>query len=405
MAWVNFGWVRVLSGLCDDAKAGRSVRSRAAIFTKSRGKMRIGKLWSVGLAVLLAVGGAARAQGGGEHRGPTSGARSGRGELQVYFVDVEGGQSTLFVMPGGESLLVDTGSPDSRNPAAPRDASRIAAVCKLAGVTKIDNLVVTHYHSDHVGGLPQLVGMVPVGRFIDHGVNREGADVQGGASTIAGYDAYQKVLAEGHAEHLTVKPGDLLPVKAMRVEVVSGDGEVISKPLAAGGEQNAACAASPLKDAENTENDRSLGMVITFGKLRILDLGDMTWNKERPLMCPVDKLGKVDVYIVSHHGLTNSGSPALVDAIAPRVAIMDNGPRKGGSPATFETIEGSSRLKDLWQLHTAEGSDAKHNVAESRIANLPGPDAGNTLKLTGRMDGSLAVTNGRTGETVEYPAP
>jgi hypothetical protein len=339
-------------------------------------------------------------------------------------VDVEGGQSTLFVMPGGESLLVDTGSPDSRNPAAPRDASRIAAVCKLAGVTKIDNLVVTHYHSDHVGGLPQLVGMVPVGRFIDHGENREGAEVQGGASTVAGYNAYQKVLGEvgaeptgsgpridGYtawqkkmlgAEHLVVKPGDVLPVK---VEVVSGDGEVISKPLAAGGEQNAACAASPLKAAEGTENDRSLGLVITFGKLRILDLGDLTWAKERALMCPVDKLGKVDVYIVSHHGLVNSGSPALVDAIAPRVAIMDNGTRKGGAPATFDTIMGSSRLKDLWQLHTAEGSDARHNVAEPRIANLPGPDAGNTLKLTGRMDGSIAVTNGRTGETVEYPAP
>jgi beta-lactamase superfamily II metal-dependent hydrolase len=376
--------------------------------------MRIGKLWSVGLAVVLTLGVAARAQGTGEHRGPTSGAQSGqsasaKGALKVYFVDVEGGQSTLFVAPTGESLLVDTGSPDPRNPAAPRDASRIAALCKLAGVTKIDNLVVTHYHSDHVGGLPQLVGMVPVGRFIDHGVNREGAEVQGGASTIAGYEAYQKVLAEGHAEHLTVKPGDVLPVKAMRVEVVSGDGEVIAQPLktplAVTGEQNPFCTASPLKDAENTENDRSLGLVITFGKTRILDLGDLTWNKERGLMCPVDKLGKVDVYIVSHHGLVNSGSPALVDAIAPRVAIEDNGPRKGGAPATFDTIEGSSRLKDLWQLHTAEGSDAKHNVADSHIANLAGPDAGNYLKLTARMDGSIAVTNGRTGETVEYPAP
>ena len=124
-------------------------------------------------------------------------------------------------------------------------------------------------------------------------------------------------------------------------------------------------------------------------------------------MCPVNKIGKFDVYIVSHHGLINSGSPALVDAIAPRVAIEDNGPHKGGAPTTFSTIEGSSRLKDLWQLHTAEVPDAK-NVADSRIANLPAtqssPDAGNYLKLAVRTDGTLAVTNGRTGETVEYPA-
>ena len=364
--------------------------------------MRMGKVWSVGLAVVLALGVCAWAQNG-EHHGPSGGGQSG-GDLRIYFVDVEGGQSTLFVGPTGESLLVDTGSPDQRNPTAPRDASRIAAMCKLAGVTRIDNLLVTHYHSDHVGGLPQLVGMIPVGRFIDHGVNREDATVQGGASTVAGYAAYQKALADGHAEHLTVKPGDVLPVKMMHVEVVSGDGEVIAKALAAGGGQNAACAGSPVKDAEGTENDRSLGLVITFGRLRILDLGDLTWAKERGLMCPVNKLGRVDVYIVSHHGLDRSGSPALVDAIAPRVAIMNNGGRKGGAPTTFETIEGSSRLKDLWQLHTAEGSDAKHNVAESRIANLPGPDAGNYLKLTGRMDGSFSVTNGRTGETVDYPA-
>ena len=318
-------------------------------------------------------------------------------ELQVYFIDVEGGQSTLFVMPSGESLLVDTGSAVTGG----RDANRIAAVCKLAGVTKIDNLVTTHYHSDHVGGLPQLVGTVPIGRYIDHGINRESEAVPGGGPTVAGWNAYQKLLSTGHSEHLVVKPGDVLPVKGMHVKVVSADGEVIDKPLAEGGEPNAACAASPVKEAEGTENDRSVGMVLTFGKLRILDLGDLTWAKERPLMCPVDKIGKVDVYIVSHHGLVNSGSPALVDAIAPRVAIMDNGPHKGGAPTTFETIEGSSRLKDLWQLHTAEVANAK-NMAESRIANLPGPDAANYLKLTGRADGSFTVTNGRTGDSVNY---
>jgi len=377
--------------------------------------MRITKMLCAGLlAMALGVAGAAAgvgvAQSTGEHQGPdagalgqaANGARSG--DLRVYFVDVEGGQSTLFVMPSGESLLVDTGSPDARNPNTPRDASRIAALCRLAGVTKIDNLVVTHYHSDHVGGLPQLAAMMPIGRFIDHGINRESEAVQGGGSTVAGWTAYQKVLADGHAEHLVVKPGDVLPVKEMRVEVVSADGEVIPRALAAGGGKNAACAASPVKEAEGTENDRSVGMVMTFGRLRILDLGDLTWAKERGLVCPANKLGQVDVYIVSHHGLDRSGSPALVDAIAPRVAIMDNGPHKGDAPATYETIEGSSRLKDLWQLHTAEGNDAAHNVADSRIANLPGPDAGNYLKLTGHMDGSFSVTNARTGETVEYPA-
>jgi competence protein ComEC len=318
-------------------------------------------------------------------------------ELQVYFIDVEGGQSTLFVMPSGESLLVDTGSAVTDA----RDANRIAAVCKLAGVTKIDNLVTTHYHSDHVGGLPQLVGTVPIGRYIDHGINRESAAMPGGGPTVEGWNAYQKLLSNGHSEHLVVKPGDVLPVKGMHVKVVSADGEVVDKPLAEGGEQNAACAASPIKEAENSENDRSVGMVLAFGKLRILDLGDLTWAKERPLMCPADKVGKVDIYVVSHHGLDRSGSPALVDAIAPRVAIMDNGPHKGGAPTTFVTIEGSSRLKDLWQLHTAEGANAK-NEATSRIANLPGPDAANYLKLTGRMDGSFSVMNSRTGESVDY---
>ncbi len=356
-----------------------------------------------GVALLLTVAACAIGQTG-EHRGPSAPSAQASGELHVYFVDVEGGQSTLFVMPDGESLLVDTGSPDSRNPDAPRDASRIAALCKLAGVTKIDNLVVTHYHSDHVGGLPQLVARIPVGRFIDHGINRESEAVQGGASTVAGWTAYQKLLAEGHAEHLVVKPGDVLPVKAMRVQVVSADGDVIPNALPAGGDKNAACATSPVKEIEGTENDRSVGMVMTFGRLRILDLGDLTWGKERGLMCPVDKVGKVDVYIVSHHGLDRSSSPALVDAVAPRVAIMDNSGRKGGAPITYETIEGSSRLKDLWQLHTAQANDAAHNVAESRIANLAGPDAGNYVMLTGRRDGSFSVTNGRTGETVEYPA-
>ena len=346
--------------------------------------------WFGMAALLVSMSLAAGAQGTDAEKSRVPG-----NALQIYFIDVEGGQATLFVGPDGESLLVDAGWPGFNG----RDADRIAAACKAAGVTKIDNLLITHYHTDHVGGVPQLVAKIPVGRFIDHGVNREDE-----RATVAGWNAYQKVLQEGHSEHLVVKPGDVLPLKSFHAEIVSADGESISKPLPGAGEKNAACDSSPNKPLENTENDRSIGMMITFDKLRILDLGDLTWGEERPLMCPVDKLGKVDIYVASHHGFDRSGSPALVDAIAPRLVIMDNGGHKGGDPTTFETIEGSSRVKDLWQLHTAQASDAKHNAAEARIANLPGPDAGNYLKLTARRDGTYSVTNSRTSETVEYSA-
>ena len=144
--------------------------------------MRIAKLWSVGL-VALVVSALAAAQSG-EHRGPSGGSASGKGDLQVYFIDVEGGQSTLFVMPTGETLLVDTGNPGGR------DAGRIVAMCKAAGVTRIDTLVITHYHTDHVGGLPEVVVQIPVGRFIDHGPNRETADIPG--ARTKGYDAYRR---------------------------------------------------------------------------------------------------------------------------------------------------------------------------------------------------------------------
>ena len=318
------------------------------------------------------------------------------GRLKVFFVDVEGGQSTLFVTPAGESLLIDTGWPGNND----RDAKRIVAAAKQAGLTRIDYVLLTHYHDDHVGGVPQLVARIPVGTFIDHGPNRE---LDHGV-TERGYAEYQKVLTAGGSKRILAHPGDVLPIVGVTVKVISADGDLIARPLAGVGEANDSCKVSEVRPSDQTENSRSVGVEITFGRLKLLDLGDLTWDKEMQLMCPVNKLGRVEVYIVSHHGWYQSSSPALVYAIHPRVAIMDNGEKKGGSTATLESIAKSPGLETLWQLHFSDEGGLKNNTAEEYIANPEGTDAGHYLELIGALDGSFEVMNSRTDRVKKYAA-
>jgi beta-lactamase superfamily II metal-dependent hydrolase len=321
-------------------------------------------------------------------------ARAASHDLQVYFIDVDGGQSTLFVTPAGKSLLIDTGWAGNNG----LDAGRIVAAAKDAGVTRIDYLLFTHYHADHIGGLSELLARMPVGTFIDHG-----PDSPTDPTTKKAYPAYQALLANGHYGHITPKPGDALPIPGIKAVVVSSNGELLNHALPGAGQPNAYCKDSESRKEDQTDNARSLGTLFTFGKTTILDLGDLTWDKEMQLMCPANRVGKVDILVVSHHGLFQSSSPALVDAIAPRIAIMNNGAKKGGSTPTFETITKAPGLETLWQLHFSDEAGS-HNTAAQYIANPDGPDAGNYLKLTVSPSGSFTVFNPRTRETKSYPA-
>ncbi|HYL73128.1 MAG TPA: MBL fold metallo-hydrolase [Bryobacteraceae bacterium] len=305
--------------------------------------------------------------------------------FQIYFIDVEGGQATLIVSPSGQSLLIDTGWRGFDG----RDAERIVQAAKAAKIKEIDYVLITHYHRDHVGGVPQLANRMKIGAFVDHGPNMEDAKV-----VKEDYSDYVKTLNKA-AQHIVVKPGDMIPIKGITVQVLTAAGEVISSPLTGGGQPNPFCASSPKKEDDATENARSLGVLITYGSFRLIDLGDLTWNKELALMCPANPIGTVDVYLTSHHGLNQSGSPALVQALHPRVAIMNNGAKKGGSPDAWQIVKDSPGLEDLWQLHYAMAGGKEHNVPDTFIANVDEFCEGKYLELTAQSNGSFTVVNSR----------
>jgi beta-lactamase superfamily II metal-dependent hydrolase len=318
-------------------------------------------------------------------------AQSAAKPLDVYFVDVEGGQATLIVSPSGESLLIDTGWPGFDG----RDAGRIDAAMKQAGVARIDYLLITHFHTDHVGGVAQLAAKVPIGTFVDHGPTVEN-------TADANYTAYLEARKRG--KHLQVKPGDTIPVAGLKVTVVTSAGESIRSPLSGAASPNALCAAhKPLPD-DPSENAQSVGVVIAHGAFRMVDLGDLTWNKEHALACPSSLIGPVDLYLTTHHGAQNSGPAALVHALKPRVAIMNNGAKKGGSPSAWRIVRDSPGLEDLWQLHTSVEGGRESNAAEQFIANLDETTA-HAIKVSAKEDGSFTVTNGRNSTTKTYQAP
>ena len=332
--------------------------------------------------------------------------------LDIYVIDVEGGEATLFVSPSGESMLVDTGWPGFDG----RDADRIAAVAQQAGVDQIDYLLVTHFHTDHMGGALQLADRLPIRHFVDSG-SGTGLDER----FRRGFDTYATLRSAG--VHLTVRPGDAVPIGGLNVRIIAAGGAVLSVPLPGAGHPNPACDGFTFHGEEITrragdaEDQRSVSAAVSYGEFRTIIMGDLTWNKEYDLMCPNSKVGAVDAYLVSHHGSETSGSGALVHALEPRVAIMNNGPRKGGATQTFQILRTVESLDHLWQNHYSVVGGEEHNMPERFIANLD--DGGRSdrgtadttpvhigtahwIKLSAHSDGRFTVTNSRNGFSRSY---
>ena len=328
---------------------------------------------------------------------------SAQSTLAIYFIDVEGGQSTLVVTPAGESLLIDAGFPGdgtfaskAGDPTKARDAQRILAAARDVGVKQIDYLLLTHFHADHGGGVTELAQLLPIKTFIDHGAPGLGA-----AAAVTGtqetYDKY--LIARGAGRHLEPKPGDMLPIKGIEAVIVASGGAVLAEPLAGAGQPNSSCGSAGVAASEKTENPRSTAVRLQYGAFRFLDVGDLSDAPLFALTCPVNLIGTSDVYLVSHHGAADAADASFFKAVNPRVAIVNNGARKGAQKELTATLSALPSI-DTWQLHRTL-NDGAVNVVDARIANLDETTSA-WIKIVATNDGSFTVTNGRTGASKSY---
>jgi competence protein ComEC len=332
--------------------------------------------------------------------------------LDIYWIDVEGGASTLYVAPSGESMLVDTGYETGG-----RDAKRIYAAAQAAGLKKIDYVVISHYHADHAGGLPGIAKMIPLGKV--YGRSDEELEK-------ANEKWRNNVTEAAKGKRIIVKPGDIIPFKGVQTTVVASDAKVLNKPMKRGGGANPLCKDAEQQAAVGPENQRMVGLMVEFGKFRLLNLQDLDWEREMALVCPVNEVGPITLWHVSRHGgLDGSGAPAFLGAIHPQVIVVNNGPRKGmgqkdntvksttpGGPKPYEKnsylrMAKLAGVEDIWQGHLSLlDSDPAHNTSQNQIANLEDTAdcKGNWIKASIAPDGKLTITNGRNNFSKTYTA-
>ena len=340
--------------------------------------------------------------------------------LEIYVIDAEGGKAVLYVSPTAQTLLIDTGNPGGR------DTDRLMAAIADAGVTKIDYLISTHYHSDHVGGLEPLSKRIPIEHFLDHGPTVEGP-VTALREQVAGFQAMYAELSKG--KRTVVKPGDRVPITGLDVRIVTSAGAVLKTALT-GGKPNPACAkytppAEPASNWSTPDDDQSVGTVITYGQFRAIDLGDLLWDRAVQLMCPNNMVGPIDLYVMTGHGTDITSASPLTDGIGARVAVMQNGTRKGGQVAAMQTLRVAPGFADLWQLHWSYNAALEGNSPGLLIANIDdaatigdvltapprGRGRGNAtaahtpaywIKVSARSDGTFTVSNSRNGFSRTY---
>jgi beta-lactamase superfamily II metal-dependent hydrolase len=326
-------------------------------------------------------------------------SNSTRRTLDIYYVDVEGGAATLIVTPAAESILVDAGWPGFDG----RDAKRIEQAMKSAGITAIDHLIMTHYHTDHYGGIPELARRVKINKFYDHGPM---VSLDEDKDFAAKYAAYRAAAKD---QTITLNPGSAIKLKQasgtppVYLQVLASRTETIpSKQMA--GAPNSECASATQQAEDKSDNARSVVFLLRYGAFDFLDTGDLTWNIEHKLVCPQNLIGEIDLYQVGHHGTNTSNNPVMLRSIRPSVAIMNNGVRKGGHPDSVKALRELPTLKDLWQVHRSTVAGGTHNAPDDFIANLDEQnDAAHMIRVSvDAAKRTFTVTNDRNGKSKSY---